>query len=116
MPANPAALLTDAKDAASLLAGLTAADSHTLALAAVRGYVTRMGDLAALRAKEGRVLSGANREKLGALRGSLADVLAIIEQLLADSEPAPKGATPLPLDEYLRFLATQARALGVPIQ
>lgn len=87
VPANPAALLTGAKDATSLLAGLTLGDSHDLALAAVRGYAERMGDLAGLRAKEGRVLSGANREKLATLRGSLADVLAIIEQLLTESAP-----------------------------
>lgn len=115
VPANPAALLTGAKDA-SLLTGLRLDDSQEVALIAIRDVLTRVGVLHDLRAKEGRVLSSANREKLGALRGNLADVLRIIEQLLQDSDPAPKGATPSPtLDEYLRFLATQARALGVPI-
>jgi HK97 family phage prohead protease len=118
VPANPAALVGDAKDATSLLAGLTLGDSHDLALAAVRGYAERMDDLRLLRAKEGRVLSGANREKLSTLRGSLADVLAIIEQLLSESTPAPKGAPTtddLIQAEYLRFLTIQARALGVPV-
>lgn len=115
VPANPAALVTGAKDATSLLAGLTLGDSHDLALAAVRGYAERMDDLRTLRAKEGRVLSGANREKLSTLRGSLADVLAIIEQLLTESTPVPKGTPTPPIDEYLRFLALEARRLGVPI-
>jgi HK97 family phage prohead protease len=116
VPANPAALVTEAKDATSLLAGLTLGDSHDLALAAVRGYAERMDDLRTLRAKEGRVLSGANREKLSTLRGSLADVLSIIEQLLTESTPAPKGAAPNPyLDELLRFAVQEARLHGVTL-
>jgi hypothetical protein len=47
------------------------------------------------------------------LRGSLADVLTLIEQLL--TETAPKSAPDPILEQYLRFLNLQARALGVPI-
>lgn len=115
VPANPAALVGDAKDATSLLAGLTLADSSDLALAAVRTYTTRVGELRDLRAKEGRVLSSANRGKLETLHGSLADVLKLIETLLADSAPKSAPTDDLIQAEYLRFLTLQARALGVPI-
>jgi HK97 family phage prohead protease len=112
VPANPAALLTGAK-AAHLLTGWTLAETSDLALTAVGEFTTRCQEIAALRAKEGRVLSTANREKLAGLRGSLADVLTLIEQLL--TETAPKSAPDPILEQYLRFLNLQARALGVPI-
>jgi HK97 family phage prohead protease len=115
VPANNRALLMSAKE---LLEAGGSFDAHAQTVeATVRAFTERAVARYDARAKEGRVLSGANRERLGNLKTSLSDVLAIIESLLADSEP--KGA--LDLDEqlnteYMRFLLMEAIANGVEIQ
>lgn len=111
VPANPAALVGEAKAADSLLAGLTLADSSDLALAAVRTYAKRMERLAGLRAKEGRVLSAANRARMQRLRDSMAEMMDLLDAMMQMSEPAPKGAPdPADLAILLReFYARQPR-------
>jgi HK97 family phage prohead protease len=126
VPANQLALASGVKGANSATQLLSAkglpvrlkfTEHSDAVLATVADYADRAKRLHEVRAKEGRVLSGANRERLGNLKTSLSDVLAIIESLLADSEP--KGA--LDLDEqlnteYMRFLLMEAIANGVEIQ
>ena len=104
VPANPLALITGAKE---LLEAGGSFDTHALTVeATVRAFVKRAEARAGARAKEGRVLSTANREKLDSLRVSMADLIAIIEDLLTNSQPAPKdeGPTKTALEsEYLRL-------------
>lgn len=61
-------------------------------LIAVTDFLTRSRSLADLRAKEGRVLSDANRKRLSSLLASLQAVGADIEELLTATEPPAKGA------------------------
>lgn len=82
--ANPATALLSAK---SLPARLKLVEHSDAVLAAVKEFTDRLERLQTVRAKEGRVLSSANRQKLDSLKTSLADVLAIIEDLLSSAEP-----------------------------
>ncbi len=72
---------------------LTLEDHSDEALDTVSGYLDRLKSLADLRAKEGRVLSGANRTRLTVLRASLDDISTEIDTLLAaDDKPDPDDA------------------------
>jgi uncharacterized protein YicC (UPF0701 family) len=68
------------------------ADEGEAVLAAVSTFVERSKALAAMRAKEGRVLSDANRKRLTGLLESLQAVEADIAELLSATEPPAKGA------------------------
>lgn len=61
-------------------------DQVDMALAAMRDLADRYKALAALRAKEGRVLSDANRQRLGSLLEALRTVESDIADLLASTE------------------------------
>ena len=67
------------------------ADEGEAVLTAVESFIGRSKSLADLRRKEGRVLSEANRKRLTSLLESLQAVGADIAELLAATEPAPKG-------------------------
>jgi hypothetical protein len=69
-------------------------------------FVARVKERAALREKEGRVLSAANMGKLSSIADSLKAAAVDLEQLLADAEP--KQADDL-WREYARFQQTMAR-------
>jgi hypothetical protein len=85
-----------------------------LVLRANTGFVQRAASRQnAYARKEGRVLSSANRTKLTEMRPRLEELLTIIDDLLAASEP--KSAALDLTHEYYRFLALEARLLGVPI-
>lgn len=60
---------------------------HATALAAVESYIKRYQALAALRAKEGRVLSGENRKRIESAIEALAGASAALKDLLAATEP-----------------------------
>lgn len=85
VPANPAAVVTGVKE--GLLAGLTLDDHFQTVLATERGYLTRVKDLSALRAKSGRVLSAANRERLEAMKTSLVEHTATLDDLIVAATP-----------------------------
>jgi len=71
-------------------AGSTAADDYLRVLEEVKAFTGRMTEIADLRAKEGRVLSTANRERLTALLSALRqtdDFRKEIERLLAETDP-----------------------------
>lgn len=71
----------------------SAAKSMTLAahsdavLAAVKEYTDRLQDLAALRAKEGRVLSGENRKRIETALEAMANAEKALSDLLAMTDP-----------------------------
>lgn len=74
-------------------------------------YITRAKDRATIRAKEGRTLSSANRNRLSALVESLGSVQDEIRKLLEDSDPeAGKESLQLELKKLLR---TEAKINGV---
>jgi HK97 family phage prohead protease len=62
------------------------------ALAGLKEWAARTRALAALRAKEGRVLSEANRTRLGTLAEAMRTVLADVDDLLATTERRPAAA------------------------
>ena len=82
------------------------------ALAAAEGFRDRVKALAAVRAKEGRTLSTANRDRLKRHLDLLSEIRSDIEGLLADTDADPKQLAYL-RGELLRFEATRARLLGV---
>jgi 2'-5' RNA ligase len=84
-----------------LLAGLSFADHSERALAAVEGFTARAKAIAALRTKEGRTLSAANRARIEETRARLTEARSAIDAvdgdlggLLEMSEPKPKAADP----------------------
>lgn len=60
---------------------------HDTALAAVDAYIQRYKNLAALRAKEGRVLSGDNRKRIESAIEALSNAQKALTDLLAATEP-----------------------------
>lgn len=84
-------------------------DEAAKALAAVDGFAARARALAAVREKEGRVISSTNRSRLSTLRERTAEILAEIDSLLKETEPGK-------LDreigrEFLRFERERSSAL-----
>lgn len=123
VPANPAALLTAAKGRPA--SGVPFDLQARMAESAVRAFADRAQRRLDARVKEGRVLSGTNREKLSSLRTSLADVLGILEDLLAATEPASAGKqTSTAIQTYeqeirniiIQNLLAEAEMNGVHIQ
>lgn len=88
-------------------AGLPFQQEADHALASVEAFVTRSRSLADLRAKEGRVLSAANRERLASLADALGVSAKEIADLLAATDPNKHRAEFE--REYLRFEQTRAR-------
>jgi len=76
-------------------------DDAKRALASVQEFVARARSLAELRAKEGRVLSAANRERLSDLLVAFGESGAELDRLLAESDP-DKHRTAL-LSEIARY-------------
>lgn len=94
-PANALATVISAKSGAH--AGLSFVDHSEKVRVAVEEFVVRAQAIAALRAKEGRVLSSATRARIASARESiedslsaLADVDADLADLLAATEPPAK--------------------------
>lgn len=71
--------------------GATLADESAAVLAAAEALSDRVKALAAMRAKEGRTLSAANRERLVAHVGSLRAVADDLDALLTATAPEPDG-------------------------
>lgn len=98
-------------------------DSETLATRASRlltdtsAFAEHARAAVAMRAKEGRALSTANRERIGQQIEALKASLAELEALMQATAPQPKGAD---APEHLRSLhaarmARLAREFGVPL-
>ena len=99
------------EDDEGLRAGLKFADNADRLLADVEAFRSRTGDIAALRAKSGRVLSGATRERLARHPGSLRELADDLDQLLseADAEKASKSIQSVMIEAERE----RSRALGV---
>jgi HK97 family phage prohead protease len=103
VPANPLASVTGAK-------GVPLANHSDAVLAAVDELKARMSSLKDLRMKEGRVLSDANRKRIGSLKEALAAVLSDLDELLTMTQPNTEKTRAV-LIEALRL---QAHLNGVP--
>jgi hypothetical protein len=86
----------------------------------VSDFLERTQGLYELRTKAGRTISAVNGAKLRAVHLSMQEVLDIMEELLEaagltdPNEASEPGGKAHPLrEEYVRYLATQARTLGV---
>ena len=90
---------------------LTFLDHAAGIAAAVDEFLARVKERAAIRTKEGRVLSAANVDRLGATAESLKSAAADLEQLLAAAKPQ-KADFSRAFDQFQRSLALLA---GVPL-
>ena len=79
---------------------------------AVRDFVSRVRGRVEYRAKEGRTLSTANRERLSAIADALAGALGDLNAILKETEPA-KGIDPDVLRAVIDAQLTDARLNGV---
>lgn len=105
IPANPNAIITDAK---GLLAGLSFGDQLLTALAAVREVKERASQIKILRESEGRGLSQARKEKLRELACECLDISDEIHNALLEQETAEQ----LEADKlFLEFQQIWAQAL-----
>ncbi len=92
VPMNPKAIITGVKELGAL-AALTH-DAHFAAVhAAVEEYLSRVKSIMAIRAesrrgKAGRMLSAANAGKLQTMRDSLAEHMAMLDDMLAANSPS----------------------------
>lgn len=102
VPANPLASVTGAK-------GVTLSDHSDAVLAAVDELKARLVSLRDLRAKEGRVLSDANRKRIASLKDALTAVLTDLDDLLVATQPNPEKARAL----LARFQQLEAQINGV---
>lgn len=101
----------------AIKSGLPLADEGEAALAAALAFTTRLKSLADLREKEGRTLSGANRQRLQAVLDALVGldgVRADIAELLAATERAATEAAAVaePSEEAGKALADDSRRPG----
>lgn len=89
VPADSAALVSEAKDGAERFVGQGLA-----VLAAIEQYTSRARALTSLGAKEGRILSEANRARLRGVHDALETSRGTLNDLLIATEPVPKGRNP----------------------
>lgn len=98
--------------AVGLDSGLTLADAIERLLDDGAALGARFRSMAALRAKEGRVLSSANRQRLSSLAAALAEALTELQALLDETDPE-KQIRAVRLAAAIE--AERARLLGVQI-
>lgn len=91
--------------------GLTFLQHGEAVETALADYLMRIKDRRDFRAKEGRVLSSANRERIKTLVASLHGVAGDLEQLLMETEP--KADPTLVLQALANYQATLAKLNGV---
>jgi hypothetical protein len=101
--------------------GLTYAEHFDRVLVDARALAERGHDISMLRAKAGRVLSSANRQRLATLRDRIrdssaqaADVLRDLDELLASTDPEAEKSSAL-MAVILEAEATRARLFGATI-
>lgn len=97
----------------SLKSGLSFPDQSDAALAAVRDWQARARSLADLRAKDGRVLSAANRERIKAHADALEGVARDLRELHASTAPQDDGKSAALLAVVIQAQKTLARLNGV---
>lgn len=91
-------------------AGLPLGEAGDAILAELTDYLERIKSRAAFRAKEGRALSTASRDRLTGIAAALASSATELRGLLADAEPKQNVEL---VEQYLRFQHIRAELLGV---
>lgn len=109
VPMNQLSTITAVKGG-SLGSGLSYADHLDWVLAEAEAIVTRSAERADARAKEGRVLSSANRERLSRLGTVIRKVSDDLAALMAETEPERDRVA-----RDLEEVGLRLRALGVSI-
>lgn len=116
VPANPNAIITDAK---GLLVGLRYREQLQTVLAAAKEVATQAGIIKALRAKEGRTLSEERKLELRELASEMLNVSNVICDLLTSEATAqPKIEAPSKADLarlFAEFQQIEARRLGCAV-
>lgn len=122
VPANPMARVASIKNFSPddrPLAGWSVEEHSASVLATVREYAERMRGIRALRLKEGRVLSAANRERMrrlmeccGTAKGAMDDVMTDLTELLEQTEPKPRKSLAAVRASLLR---REAMRLGIGV-
>jgi len=95
-------------------AGLPYAEHLSLGLATVEAIVARSKDRAEFRAKEGRVLSSTNRERLASLATALGEAVSTLQALLEETDP-DQGKSLAAAAQQIEIALEQARFLGVTV-
>lgn len=111
VPMNRLAGVTDVKG--SLGSGLPISERLELVAAEGEALVAHLKKRAHMRAKEGRVLSSANRDLISSLDEQLAAVRSAISELLDATDPDKDGKAALAV--LAEFEAISARANGVAV-
>ena len=113
VPANRAALVTGSKSESR--AGLPFLEHSDAVRAAVEEFVIRAKAIAELRVKEGRVLSTATRARIAGCRDAMEDAVSALQgvdadlaDLLAATEPMPKGDNAQARQLYAEFLRSMS--------
>lgn len=88
---------------------------HATVLATVADYIKRYQQLAKLRAKEGRVLSGENRKRIEDAVKALDDATTALNDLLAATEPKQQPDRAELRKLFAEYQRTIARSNGVPL-
>jgi hypothetical protein len=96
---------------ASLPDGLTLADHSDRVLAEVADWSDRVKGLLEVRAKEGRVLSGMNRDRLMAVAEAVRTAHMDLMDLISAADGTPKAADRTEME----VMTALFRANGVPI-
>lgn len=106
---------------AALPVGATFDAQLDAALAAVEGVIERGFDINEMRIKSGRVISAGSRAKLKKIHGGMQAAHALLGEhvtymssLLDETQPPVAGKKQAEV-EYIRFLAHEARRLGVAV-
>lgn len=112
IPANPNAMITDAKS----LTGLTFAQHSEAVLTAVEGLKERIAGITSLRSEQGRKANPAHLELIDKLSDQCAGVITELHRMaetLRPDEPADEQKADAARAEFAQFLRLQAQSLGV---
>lgn len=114
IPANPNAMITDAKS----LTGLTFAQHSDAVLTAVEGLTERIAGITAIRQEQGRKASPAHLELIDKLSDQCASVITELHKMSEALRPDDPVETPQLIDVrslFAEYLRLETQSLGVNI-
>lgn len=111
VPANPNAIITDAKS----LTGLTFAQHSDAVLTAVEGLTERIAEITALRSEQGRKANPAHLELIDKLSDQCGSVIAELHRMAESLRPEEPAVSDESKRIYAQFLRLQAQQLGVNV-
>lgn len=111
VPANPNAIITDAKS----LTGLTFSQHSDAVLTAVEGLTERIAEITALRSEQGRKANPAHLELIDKLSDQCAGVITELHRMSESLKPDEPAVSDESKRIYAQFLRLQAQQLGVNV-